>query len=155
MRKFSDDNEMSFGISKCAKLTVKRGKPMTTGPVLMIEDEIGELAYGETYHYLGFPESAGVDHAKRKETISAEMLRRLKLVWTSLLHGRFKVQATNGYCVSLLSYGFGTVEAELSHFDVLTCKVMTTANSYHPPSAIERLYLPRHMGGRGLVNIEH
>ena len=79
-------------------------------------------------------------------------------MWKSLLHGRFKVQATNGYCVPLLSYGFGIVDwtkAELSHFDVLTCKVMTTANSHHPRSAIERLYLSRHMGGCRLVNIEH
>ena len=108
----------------------------------MIGDEIGELAYDETYLYLGFPESGGVDHAKCKETISAEMLRRLKLVWKSLLHGTLKVQATNGYCVPLLSYGFEIVnwaKAELSHFDVLTHKVMTTANSHHPHSAIESL----------------
>ena len=45
----------------------------------MIGDEIGELAYGETYLYLGFPESGGVNHAKCKEIISAEMLRRLKI----------------------------------------------------------------------------
>ena len=57
VRKFSDDIGMSFGISKCAKLTVKQAKPISTGPVLTIGDEIGELAYGETYRYLGFPES--------------------------------------------------------------------------------------------------
>ena len=34
VRKHSDDIGMFFGIRKCAKLTVKRGKPMTTGPVL-------------------------------------------------------------------------------------------------------------------------
>ena len=53
VRKFSDDIRMSFGISKCAKLTVKRGKPVSTGPVLTIGNEISELAYDETYHYLG------------------------------------------------------------------------------------------------------
>ena len=131
---------------------------MFTGPVLTIGDEIGELAYDETYRYLGFPESGGVDHAKCKEAISAELLKRLKVVWKSLLHGRFKVQATNGYCVPLLSYGSGIVEctkAELSHFDVMTRRVMTSSNSHHPRSAIECLYLPHHMGGSGLVNIEH
>ena len=155
---FSDDIKMSFGINKCAKLSVKRGKLVSTGPVLTIGDEISELAYGETYRYLGFPEAGGVDHAKCKQTISAEFQRRLRLVWKSLLHGRFKVQATNGFCVPLLSYGFGIVDwtmAELSHFDVLTRRIMTAANSHHPRSAIERLYLPRHMGGRGLVNVEH
>jgi len=75
-----------------------------------------------------------------------------------MLHGRFKVQAYNGYCVPLLSYGFGVVEwtkAELTHFDVLTRKIMTSSNSHHPRSAVERLYLPRYMGGRGLLNIEY
>ena len=32
---------------------------------------------------------------------------------------------------------------------------MTASNSHHPRSTVERLYLPRHMGGRGLLNIEH
>lgn len=158
VRKFSDDIRMSFGISKCAKLTVKRGKPVSTGPILTIGDEIGELSCGETYRYLGFVESGGVDHSKCKDIISAEFLRRLKLVWRSLLHGRFKVQATNGFCVPLLSYGFGIVEwtkGEICHFDVLTRKILTSSNSHHPRSAIEHLYLPRYMGGRGLVSIEH
>ena len=34
-------------------------------------------------------------------------------------------------------------------------KVINAANSHHPRAAIERLYLPRCMGGRGFVNIEH
>ena len=82
----------------------------------------------------------------------------LKLVWKSLLHGRLKVQATNGYCVPLLSYGFGIVEwtkGEICHFDVLARKILTSSNSHHPRSAIEHLYLPRYMGGRGLVSIKH
>jgi len=55
---------MTFGIDKCAKLTVKCGKSMSTGPIITICDEIGELAYDETYRYLGFPESGGIDHTK-------------------------------------------------------------------------------------------
>ena len=76
-------------------------------------------------------------------------------MWKSLFHDRFKVQATNAYCVPLLSYGFGIVEwtkAELTHFDVLTRK---NYDCYHPRAAVERLYLPRHMGGCGLLNTEH
>ena len=68
------------------------------------------------------------------------------------------MQTTNGFCVPLLSYGFGIVEwtkGEICHFDVLTRKILTSSNSHHPCSAIERLYLPCYMGGRGLVSIEH
>ena len=65
--------------------------------------------------------------------------------------------ATNVFCIPLLSYGFGIVEwtkAEISQFDVMLRKALTAANSHHPRAAIERLYLPRRMGGRGIVNIE-
>ena len=92
---------------------------MSTGPVLTIGDEIGELAYDETYRYLGFPESGSVDHAKCKEAISAELLRRLKVVWKSLLHGKFKVQVRNGYCVPLLSYVLGLLNELKLNFPIL------------------------------------
>jgi len=91
-----------------------------TGPVLTVGGKIGELTYDETYRYLGFPESGGIVHAKCKEAISTEFLKRLKLVWKSLPRGRFEVQATKAYCVPSLSYGFGIVEwtkAELSQFN--------------------------------------
>ena len=37
---FSLDIRMTFGIQKCTKLTVKRGKPVSTGPVVTINNEI-------------------------------------------------------------------------------------------------------------------
>ena len=32
---------------------------------------------------------------------------------------------------------------------------MTASNSHHPRAAVERLYLPSHIGGCGLLNTEH
>jgi len=58
----------------------------------------------------------------------------------------------------LLSYGFGIFDwskVEIAQFDVAVHKTLTAANSHHPCAAIERLYLPRKLGGRGLANIEH
>ena len=46
-------------------------------------------------------------------------------------------------------------KAEITQFDVSVCKLLTSYNSHHPRSSIERLYLPRRIGGRGLVSIEH
>ena len=47
---------MSFGISKCAKLTIKRGKIVQTGPLpVLSSDEIPELEIAGLYRYLGFP----------------------------------------------------------------------------------------------------
>ena len=128
------------------------------GPVFSLGDEIAELDYGWTYHYLEFPEAGGIEHGKCKEVITEELRRRFRSVWGSLLHGWFKVMATNVFCILLLSYSFGAVEwtkAEVSQFDVMLRKILTAANSHHPRAAIERLYLPRHVGRRGIVNIEH
>ena len=42
VREFSDDIKMSFGFEKCAKLSVRDGKPVVAGPVFTLGDEIGE-----------------------------------------------------------------------------------------------------------------
>ena len=139
VREFSDDIKMSFGFEKCAKLSVRDGKPVVAGPVFTLGDEIGELTYGQTYRYLGFPESGGIHHDGCKDVITGNLHRRFQLVWRSFLHGRFKVMATNVFCIPLLSYGFGVVEwtkAEISQFDVMLRKVINAVNSHHPRAAI-------------------
>ena len=52
VKNFSDDN-MEFGLEKCAKMTFKRGK-LTHLQNLVIETnrEIQELEQGKTYKYL-------------------------------------------------------------------------------------------------------
>ena len=66
---------------------MKRGILISSGPILTTGDEVGELGYSETYHCLGFPEAGGIGLAKCKQTISAEIQKRLRLVWKLLLHG--------------------------------------------------------------------
>ena len=103
------------------------------------------------------PEGGGIAHALCRNVVLGKFKSRLKFIWTSFLYARFKVQATNSFCVPLLSYGFGIVDwttAEISQFDILVRKTMVASNSLHPRSAVERLYLPHHSGGRGLSNIE-
>ena len=158
VRKFSDDIGMQLGFQKCAKLSVKRGKLTLTGPLPTLGIEISELDYGQTYRYLGFPEAGGIDHTTKKSIITSKLHRCLKLIWGSLLCGQFKVWATNSFCILMLSYGFGIVDwtkAEINQFDITIHKTLTDAKSHHPHSAIERLYLPRKLGGRGLLSIEH
>jgi len=145
---------MSFEISKCAKLSFKRGKIFQTGPLPVLNgSEIPELDIAGLYRYLGFSEGGGINHSQSKEIV---LSTRLKLIWSSLLHACFKVQATNTFCVPLLLYGFGIVEwteAEISRFDVLVRKAMVASNSLHPCSTMEQLYLPQRLGGRGLSNV--
>ena len=159
VKMFSDDVGLVFGLDKCAKFTVTRGKASQTGDVQLEPDSIiRELNVGESYKYLGFFESEGLDCNVSKELILQEYLRRLSLIWKSSLSGPRKVRGTNSFCVPVLSYGFAIIpwtKKEVEQFDVLTRKTLTSTLSHHPRSAVERLYLPRSAAGRGLVNIEH
>ena len=101
VQNYSAAIRMSFGISKCAKLSVKRGKVAQTRPVPVMDSlEIPELDVFGVYCYLGFPEVGGIDHQRCKAAALAEVERRLRLVWGSLLYGHFKVQATNSLCAT-------------------------------------------------------
>ena len=106
---FSADMGLTFGLDKCAKLSVVRGKLKPAGDaVLLAGINIGELSVGETYKYLGLFEAEGLDCSGSK-TILEVYLKRLSLIWKSYLSGPRKVRATNSFCVPLLSYGFGII----------------------------------------------
>jgi len=73
VHRFSDGVRMSLGISKCAKLTIKRGKIVQTGPLPALSgSEIPELEIAGLYRYLGFPKGGGVDHKHCKDVILGE-----------------------------------------------------------------------------------
>jgi len=156
---FSTDVCLAFGLDKCAKLSVVRGKVVSSGSITLSQDvDIHELNVGECYKYLGFFEAEGLDCNDGKQKILELYKKRLSLIWKSYLSGPRKVRATNSFCVPVLSYGFGVIpwtKQEISHIDVQTRKLLTATNNHHPRSAVERLYLPRSAGGLGLVNVEN
>ena len=82
---FSSDVGLSFGLDKCARLTISRGKVVKTDNLTVSPDvSIRGLTVGETYKYLGFCESGGIDHAASKQHLITEYSHRLSLVWKSL-----------------------------------------------------------------------
>ena len=67
---FSNDIGLDFGLDKCAKLTVSRGRVSPMGGVLLNGNSyIHELNVRVTYKYLGFHESEGVDCSSSKKLI--------------------------------------------------------------------------------------
>ena len=59
---FSADVGLSFGLDKCAKLSVTRGKIGLYGSMTLSQDvDIRELNVMECYKYLGFLESEGLN----------------------------------------------------------------------------------------------
>ena len=75
----------------------------------------------------------------------------------SKLNDKNKIQAINTWAVSMLMYGAGIIYwkvSELKKIDRTTRKTLTMYGAFHPKSDIDRLYLKRKNGGRGLVSIE-
>ena len=79
------------------------------------------------------------------------MLRKVLKSKLNLVHG------VNTWAVSLLRYSAAFVswrKSELQAIDRKTRKLFTKYGALHPKSDIDRLYITRKEGGRGLISIE-
>jgi hypothetical protein len=64
---------MEFGLDKCAKAVLKRGKlDHSQNLILDFNWEIKELKQGKTYKYLGTEESDGIQYQQMKERFQKE-----------------------------------------------------------------------------------
>ena len=158
VRIFSKDIGMEFGISKCAVLIMKRGVLSRSEGIQLPNDElIKNIEEGEGYKYLGILESDGFKNTEMKEKIRKEYLRRIKKILKSKLNSGNVVAAINSRAVAVIRYGAGLIKwtkDELRTIDRKTRKIMTMHRALHPQADIDRLYLPRSQGGRGMISAE-
>ena len=91
-----------------------------------------------------------------KDLFSKEYKRRLKLLLNTKLSGKNKIMAVNTWAVAILRYSAGIVEwrsdDELKELDRKTRKMMKMHGALHPKSDVDRLYLQKQKGGRGLIS---
>ena len=91
-----------------------------------------------------------------KDLFSKEYKRRLKLLLKTKLSGKNKIMAVNTWAVAILRYSAGIVEwrsdDELKELDRKTRKMMKMHGALHPKSDVDRLYLQKQKGGRGLIS---
>ena len=156
--KYSNDIGMSFGEDKCAYMNIKKGKRHSIGESITLNGvKIRELKEEETYKYLGLHESVISRIDTNKVSVTKEYNRRLRKIWKSELNAHNKVIATNSFAVPIITYTIGLLDwtnEEIKKLDIQTRKVMNINNSLHRRSDIDRIYLKRLKGGRGLRNIE-
>ena len=89
-----------------------------------------------------------------KENFRREYLRRAKLIMKSRLNVRNKIKAINTWAVSLIRYGACIVKwtkSKLDEIDRKTRNVLTLNKEIRPRNDVDRLYLSRMEGGRGLI----
>ena len=151
------DMKMEFGVQKCGILNIKRGKVSNSeGITLPNLETIGEIE--ETgYKYLGILEAEDIKHNEMKDKIKKEYLSRVRAVLKSKLNGGNTITAVNTWAVPLIRYSAGIVEwkkEEIQALDRKTRKLFTIHRALHPRSDVDRLYIPREDGGRGMASIE-
>ena len=109
------------------------------------------------YKYLGVLESDMILEKEMKQRLKDEFFRRVRLLVRSKLYGGNMVKGINAWAVSVIRYTAGIIEwtkKELKDMDVRVRKLMTMAGTFHQKGDVDRLYLPRKEGGRGLISVE-
>ncbi|XP_036348061.1 uncharacterized protein LOC118757459 [Rhagoletis pomonella] len=107
--------------------------------------------------------SFGVEKYRRLSVENGKLIRREFELMThetvdSMTEGNtYKYLAINAFAIPVLTYTFGVVkwsETELENVKRATRTLLTKYGTHHPKSAVERLYLPRRQGDRGMVDIK-
>ena len=158
VKAFIDDIGIEIGLDKCAKATFKRGKLESTDN-LALDDEavIKESEREGTYNNLGVNEGDGIQHFTMKDKIRKECLRRVRLLIKTGLNSQNKITPINSLPVPVVTYSLNVVNWNLSELRKLVTKIRKqfTCHRLHPPkSDIDRLYVPRNKGGRGMIQLE-
>ncbi|XP_036318615.1 uncharacterized protein LOC118742499 [Rhagoletis pomonella] len=154
---FSNDIKMSFGVEKCRRLSVENGKLIRREFELMTHETVDSMTEDDTYKYLGILQARRMQHSEIVSAITSEYLQRVKSLLKSCLNGNNLFKAINAFAIPVLTYTFGVVkwsETELENVKRATRTLLTKYGTHHPKSAVERLYLPRRQGGRGMVDIK-
>lgn len=154
---FTNDIGMKLGEDKCAYLNIERGQRKSLGrSITMNGFTMQELKNEETYKYLGVDEDTSYCGPVNKERLLQEYLKRVKKIWRSNLNSKNKVTAHNTFAVPLLTPTFGILDwtkAEVQQMDIKTRKTLTMLGAFHRNSDIDRLYVDRKRGGRGMISI--
>ena len=149
---------MEFGIYKCAMLVMEKGKIVKSFAIELSNGKVVKsLQEGESYKYVGILEADKFLEEKMKLNVSKEYIRRLRKILKSKLNGGNLVQGVNTWAVSLLRYSAAFVswrKSGLQAIDRKTRKLFNIYGALHPKSDVNRLYIPRKEGGRGLISIE-
>ena len=110
-----------------------------------------------TYKYLGINEGDGIQHSKMKEKIRKDYFRKIIMVLISELNAINKIEAINTVAIPVVTYSFNIINwtaEDIKDLDRKTRNLLTEERMHHPKSDVDRMYLPRSFGGRGLTQIE-
>ena len=156
VRMFSRDIGMVFGVDKCAVVGMENGRRVQCEGIRLPNGEEMKEVDENGYKYLGVLEGTDIMHKEMKKKVKEEYLRRVKLVARSRLYAGNVIKGINAWAVSVVRYSAGVLDwtkDELKAMDVRTRKLLTMCGVFHMKSNVDRLYMKRKEGGRGLMSV--
>ena len=129
---------------------------MTDRMELPNHEKIRMLEENETYKYLGILEADTIKQGEMKDTIRKEYLRSTRKLLETKLSSRNFIKGINTWAAPLVRYSgpfLKWTREELKQMDQRMRKLMTMHKALHPRD-VDRLYISRKEGGRGLTSIE-
>ena len=120
-------------------------------------NNIWMLGEKETYKYLDILEADTIKQGDMKEKIKKEYLGRTRKLHETKLSSRNLIKGINTWAVLLVRYSepfLKWTREELKQMDQRTRKLMTMHKALHPRDDVDRLYVSRKEGGRGLASVE-
>ena len=102
-------------------------------------------------------EADTIKQVEMKNKIQKEYLRRTRKLLETKLSSRNLIKGINTWAVPLVRYSgpfLKWTRDELRQMDQRTRKLMTMHKALYPRDDVDRLYVPRKEGGRGLASIE-
>ena len=146
----------NLDLTNVPHLPCKRGSVVNTEGINLPNNNIRGLNLEESYKYLGILQADDIKHVQVKKKATTEYTKRVRKVLKSKLNGGNCIRAINSWAVPVIRYTAGVVDwtqAELEDLDRKTRKLMTANHALHPQSDVDRLYLPRKAGERGLLQV--
>ena len=153
--KFSNDISKKFGQDKCGYIKTEKGKNTISTPIEINGLTIKSIQEGKSYRYLGQDENIAYEGTTEKERVSNECLSQVKKKWSSELSAFNKTIAHNAFTTPVITPTIGILDwkiQEIKEIDIRTRKNLSVTGNFHSNSDVDRLYIGRNVGGRGLIS---
>jgi hypothetical protein len=121
---------MKFGLEKCARISLKDGpvyRKERKGNTM--ENAIKELEPMRAYKHLGVAENHNIEEKNEKEKLKKEYVRTLRLILSTELSAKNKMQAIGSLAVPVLRYSFGIINWHQEEIQKLDRKNKKNANN--------------------------
>ena len=147
---------MTFGLAKCVRLMVNRGKVKSTSGTSLPESRINDIE--ESYKYLGILQLFINNDKEVRCKAAFEYRNRVRQVLRSKLSSKNKFTAIDTFAVPIIRYPATVAswrQEDLKEAAIRARKLLTMHGMFHPKLSTARLYTSRKKGGKGLHIIKN